>query len=943
MKKNSWKILLSVLLMVTMVVGILPGAAFAEEPGGTQDQQIVNENGDGTGTGGDPGQGPDSPDSEESLSVSSVGASRAYNSVPINLTVSSYGAPFINGSTGEHTVTTYKTTKYVKRSDVGSDNASGSATGRFVGSNETGWTLYVDLVVGNYTETLTTNARITNKDMSGATGNITFGVSFNTSGGVSITLRITGGVPLPVEELETKLVYDANGGVNPPAAEAKQVEKGKTGSFTVKGQENMTNGDLIFKEWNTAANGSGTSYSKDDTAVVEAGKTLTLYAQWDNGQTPPPAPTPDLGKLGITKTASVSTVKPGDNFSYTISVANNTGVDLTHVVVRDVLPAGITYVDSTVPAGVTFTGTTDAPAWTIDSIKNGDTVTLTVNVTVAENAVPGEVTNTAKITHIVAGMNEYGEDSLPSATANVEIKSGDEKVSMSGKLTVKFVGLDSADFPAGYKVSGAEGNEFFKGNISPLTKDETAMTYTYSTTIEAVPGKEYTLSFAQTGFAVDGYSCDAKETAEVKATADKEAGLEATITINYTKNANVRVPARVIVEFVGLDSADPLPAAYALTGADTNEFLKGAIALGGEEAAAGHRCRTYDTTVEAVLGQSYTLKFSQSDFNVPGYNCDAQAEVSGNYSAEPVQDDGGGIEVRIRLTYTRQHLITYPGMSVRIYFKGIDSLPTGFNYTLTGAAANPAAPFIGGPLTLRSGMDNGVPYLQFDGGETTLESGREYTFSFTQANYDIDGYSCALGVTEFKFTPEMATDIVNPVLFVATNVYTKDGAGDPDWDGLTITKTANRTYSTCGSTLTYKITVTNKTGIELENIKVLDLLDNNLVYHSSGNGFDPDSGMWVISKLANGNSAELTLRARIKRGLSLGTVVTNTAYLTEVTYNNDPVRLDPWLYAEASVTVVKGAPQTGDDSDLGLWLSVMTVSIALAGAAAVVFKKRRSN
>lgn len=834
MKKNSWKILLSVLLMVTMVVGMLPGAAFAEEPGGTQDQQIVNENEDGTGTGGDPGQGPDSPDSGESLSLESVSASRAYSSVPINLTVSSYGAPFINGSTGEHTVTTYKIAKYVKRSDVGSDNASGSATGRFVGSNETGWTLYVDLVVGNYTETLTTNARITNKDMSGATGNITFGVSFNTSGGVGTTLRITGGVPLPVEKLETKIVYDANGGVNPPAAEAKQVEKGKTGSFTVKGQENMTNGDLIFKGWNTAANGSGTSYSKDDTAVVEAGKTLTLYAQWDNGQTPPPAPTPDLGKLGIKKTASVSTVKPGDKFSYTISVANNTGVDLTHVVVRDVLPAGITYVDATIPAGVAFTGTTDAPAWTIDSIKNGDTVTLTVNVTVAENAVPGEVTNTAKIAHIVAGTSEYGEDQLSSATADVEIKSGD----------------------------GGEEAE---------------------------------------------------------------------------------VPARVIVEFVGLDSADPLPAAYALTGADTNEFLKGAIALGGEEAAAGLRCRTENTTVKAVLGQSYTLKFSQSGFNIPGYNCDAQAEVSGNYSAEPVQDDGGGIEVRIRLTYTRQHLITYPEMSVRIYFKGIDSLPTGFNYTLTGAAANPAAPFIGGPLTLRSGMDNGVPYLQFDGGETTLESGREYTFSFTQANYDIDGYSCALGVTEFKFTPEMATDIVNPVLFVATNVYTKDGAGDPDWDGLTITKTANRTYSTCGSTLTYKITVTNKTGIELENIKVLDLLDNNLVYHSSGNGFDPDSGMWVISKLANGNSAELTLRARIKRGLSLGTVVTNTAYLTEVTYNNDPVRLDPWLYAEASVTVVKGAPQTGDDSNLGLWLSVMTASLALAGAAAVVFKKRRSN
>lgn len=919
MKKNSWKILLSVLLMVTMVAGILPGAAFAEEPGGTQDQQIVNENEDGTDTGGDPEQGTppaDGDDGDRGSDSPVLTGSR-----PVTITVRvfspSTGAVTVGSDTagagkpGQIQSADYKIpplTNFVDSSKFGSvtkvvgswyfpsgDQQPGatvqwstnSSTGTMTywvdwynpdggGSTSNLWnfTLKYDANGGSgapaeqtwgtnekYTKSHTfdiPNTTPTREDYTfmgwsdtkdgsatrqpGGTCLVSQTVTGYNGGSVTKTLYAVWeentppqpDVPLPVEKLETKIVYDANDGVNPPAAESKQVEKGKTGSFTVKGQENMTNGDLIFKGWNTAANGSGTSYSKGDTAVVEAGKTLTLYAQWDNGQTPPPAPTPDLGKLGITKTASVSTVKPGDNFSYTISVANNTGVDLTHVVVRDVLPAGITYVDSTIPAGVTFIGTTDAPAWTIDSIKNGGTVTITVNVAVAEDAVPGKVTNTAMITHIVAGMSEYGEDQLPGDTADVEIKSGD----------------------------GGEEAE---------------------------------------------------------------------------------VPARVIVEFVGLDPADPLPAAYALTGADTNEFLKGAIALGDEEAAAGLRCRTYNTTVKADLGKPYTLKFSQSGFNVPGYNCDAQAEVSGNYSAEPVQDDGGGIEVRIRLTYTRQHLITYPEMSVRIYFKGIDSLPTGFNYTLTGAAANPAAPFIGGPLTLRPGMDNGVPYLQLDGGETTLESGKEYTFSFTQANYNIDGYSCALGVTEFKFTPEMATDIVNPVLFVATNVYTKDGSGDPDWDGLTITKTANRTYSTCGSTLTYKITVTNKTGIELENIKVLDLLDNNLVYHSSGNGFDPDSGMWVISKLANGKSAELTLRARIKRGLSLGTVVTNTAYLTEVTYNNDPVRLDPWLYAEASVTVVKGAPQTGDDSDLGLWLSVMTASLALAGAAAVVFKKRRSS
>ena len=121
----------------------------------------------------------------------------ANSSVPLKLTVSSYGAPFINGSTGEHTVKTYTANKNIQRSAVGSDNASGSATARFVGSNETGWTLVIDVVIGNYSETWTTNARITNKDMSAATGSVTFGLSFNTAGGTSTYISISGGKDLP--------------------------------------------------------------------------------------------------------------------------------------------------------------------------------------------------------------------------------------------------------------------------------------------------------------------------------------------------------------------------------------------------------------------------------------------------------------------------------------------------------------------------------------------------------------------------------------------------------------------------------------------------------------------------------------------------------------------------------------------------------------------------
>ena len=120
-----------------------------------------------------------------------------YNSIPLNLTVTCYGAPFISGSTGQHTVKEYYHTEHITRDAAGSRNPSGSATGRFIGSNETGWTLVIDIAVGNYKTTVTTNARITNKDMSAATGTITFGMSFGTAGGVGTTIRIRGAKDLP--------------------------------------------------------------------------------------------------------------------------------------------------------------------------------------------------------------------------------------------------------------------------------------------------------------------------------------------------------------------------------------------------------------------------------------------------------------------------------------------------------------------------------------------------------------------------------------------------------------------------------------------------------------------------------------------------------------------------------------------------------------------------
>lgn len=223
--------------------------------------------------------------------AAAVGApTRANSSVPLTLTVSSYGAPFKNGSTGEHTVSSYKASKYIKMSAVGSDNASGSATARFTGSNDTGWTLVIDVVVGNYRETWTTNAKVTNKDMSNATGSVTFGLSFNTSGGTSTYISISGAKDLPQQEEDITLSYDANGGTGAPASETKTVTKGQKATFTVSSTVPTREG-YTFKGWSTAKDGQ-VAYTGGNSITIS--KSTTLYAVWEeNTPDPGPGPTPD--------------------------------------------------------------------------------------------------------------------------------------------------------------------------------------------------------------------------------------------------------------------------------------------------------------------------------------------------------------------------------------------------------------------------------------------------------------------------------------------------------------------------------------------------------------------------------------------------------------------------------------------------------------------------
>ena len=329
MKKHGFRSIFSLLLALMMVCSMLPTAAFAE--GDVEEQSVVVES---VGTpaeepkqdevkqpeGETPeepkqpeGETPEEPkqpedetpeepkqpegETSQEPAKPARAPSRAKSSVPLTLTISSYGAPFKNGNTGEHNVNTYKWLQYIRRSDVGSDNASGSAHAYFRGSNESGWQLWLKVEVGNYKYEAAQNAWVYNKDMSAATGDITYGLSFNSSGGTSTYISIGGAKDLPKPTTYTYVLnYDANGGTGAPSADSWSTTDAsiRYHSFTVTSTV-PTRAGYNFKGWKGKANdGSDTIYTGGmPCAVSQYGNdvvkndntwTRTLYAVWEENR-----------------------------------------------------------------------------------------------------------------------------------------------------------------------------------------------------------------------------------------------------------------------------------------------------------------------------------------------------------------------------------------------------------------------------------------------------------------------------------------------------------------------------------------------------------------------------------------------------------------------------------------------------------------------------------
>ena len=160
-----------------------------------------------------------------------------------------------------------------------------------------------------------------------------------------------------------------------------------------------------------------------------------------------------------------------------------------------------------------------------------------------------------------------------------------------------------------------------------------------------------------------------------------------------------------------------------------------------------------------------------------------------------------------------------------------------------------------------------------------------------------------------------------------------DGAepdpGSIDWDKLTIKKEVNPKTAKPGDTVTYKITVTNSTGIDLTNVKVSDELDEDLTFVSAEpvNSYVEVEGAWTIGELTNGNSATLTITAKVNDDVAAGTTIKNAATITDAKAGDDTLPDEDKPSAKVDVTVEPKDPTPPSEEDITKLINEAEVTV----------------
>jgi uncharacterized repeat protein (TIGR01451 family)/LPXTG-motif cell wall-anchored protein len=159
---------------------------------------------------------------------------------------------------------------------------------------------------------------------------------------------------------------------------------------------------------------------------------------------------------------------------------------------------------------------------------------------------------------------------------------------------------------------------------------------------------------------------------------------------------------------------------------------------------------------------------------------------------------------------------------------------------------------------------------------------------------------------------------------------------------LEITKEVDKTSVTVGDSVTYTVNVKNTSDADVKGVFVSDKLDRTVKYVSSNPESDYHDGQLYAWKIDVNAGKSATIKVTVKT-TAVGTLK-NTAVINPSDPGNENKPDTDTVVDEASSKDVKISavvPNTGDSSNMYLWIALMV--LACAGIAGVTVLRKKSN
>ncbi|WP_170108569.1 DUF11 domain-containing protein [Flavobacterium kingsejongi] len=618
--------------------------------------------------------------------------------------------------------------------------------------------------------------------------------------------------------------------------------------------------------------------------------------------TPTAVPTSDRS---IVKTVDNENPAVGSTVTFSLAATNNGPSDSTGITVADLLPAGYTYVSNMAPTGTTYDPATGL--WTVGTLANGTTSTLTITATV--NAT-GPYANTASITGTENDPTPGNDSSTATPTAvpttdRSIVKTVDnENPAVGSNVVFTLVATNNGPsdstgivvndlLPSGYTYVSAVAPtgttyDFTTGiwNIGTLANAATS-TLTITATVNAtgsyantasITGNENDPTPGNDSSSSTPIAVPTSDRAIVKTVDNPNPAVGSTVTFSLAATNNgpsdgtgVTVTDLLPAGYTYVSSVAPIGTAYDPTsGLWTIGTLTGATTS----------TLTITATVNATGPYANTASITGTENDpTPGNDSSTSTPTAVPTSDRAIVKTVSNANPAVGNTVVFTLVATNNGPSDGTGITVTDLLPAGYTYVS-------ATPSTGMTYDPGSGLWTIGMLANEDSATLTITTTVNATGPYAN--------TASITGAENDPTPDNDSSTVTP-----TAVPTTDRS---------ITKTVDQPNPAVGSNVVFTLVATNNGPSDGTGIIVTDLLPAGYTYVSAipsiGN-YDPATGLWNIGTMTNAATATLPITATVNENGPYANTASITGNENDPAPDNDSATATPTADPRAHLTVVK--------------------------------------